>query len=682
MSITETIPIPEFAYPASLPIWRTDLEPGQRLEILNDDDFPLADILESLAIQESPLVSSFGLRDPDEIQQRHEVVAWLLANPKLTDWLVRTDPEAALPDETSEFLRYFSLETFARRPCRSNPYWEYCRRLLAFIRSSTSVPGRIVTLEQFLSGSLLLEATERTLAERMCYYLVRSAVFESYGTQTFSLRLLRSDYETYGIGEGKKREEQFFGHRLFSPSGNHCPQIPLPTSRHSRGFLGFCENLLLTSLDLANQMFYHWATRCLVLTNPTDTICRTISRALEELLGSLRLSTDLIGDGLEVSYRYTYDQIGLTLQIVKINSPASVKKLAGEAEEFSGYSWRQRRLIQRGRREIVETIDAGARAYRTLQLRQALLKQNPRLFEARHVPAIEIDREMWCPNLGMLYDRPELTPAYQACLHHRQFFGEVFLRLREVARVVQNLSRTARRFGFPISLPTFVARDEHVVSFREIFPVHLIAHLSRLRGCQAQLIRGRKLMGVCRGDIQPIRSLADINSRMVAMTGHHEGGKTTTQLAILTQIYLAQSGLPVLGEAFRLNIKRLVGIVRLRGEIGSTVKVLMEKTQRILTALARPDFDGAETVVFIDEIGTGTQGCDGLAFGKRLLATLYSHGVSTMFGTQILELVVHACASHEALAFQIDRHHQIRPGIGPGGLPDLLREMQMDKLLK
>ena len=89
----------------------------------------------------------------------------------------------------------------------------------------------------------------------------------------------------------------------------------------------------------------------------------------------------------------------------------------------------------------------------------------------------------------------------------------------------------------------------------------------------------------------------------------------------------------------------------------------------------------SEIIMFIDEVGTGTQEVSGFEYGKRLLKKLAGLKCSIVASTQITDLAKFAEQELGATCFNFDLKHRVKPGIGSGGLEKLISKLEMDKLL-
>ncbi len=87
-------------------------------------------------------------------------------------------------------------------------------------------------------------------------------------------------------------------------------------------------------------------------------------------------------------------------------------------------------------------------------------------------------------------------------------------------------------------------------------------------------------------------------------------------------------------------------------------------------------------MVFVDEIGKGTQQDSGIELGKMLLKKLSSEGNSVLFNTQILELAQYVEQALGGVCYKVDKNHNFVRGIAGGEIMDLAKEKGLLRLLK
>jgi hypothetical protein len=314
--------------------------------------------------------------------------------------------------------------------------------------------------------------------------------------------------------------------------------------------------------------------------------------------------------------------------------------------------------IKEGAKEVFQGIKDGINNSR---LMAAIAEAHPEFFGRQNqVASPEMDREYRYFAVENLYQSPVFVETYRRITAHRSFFSHHYHRLGLVVSLLQKLMVKSSEYGAPLCFPV-INDSGHSINFEGLLPVQLLFRLQR-------------------GEVVPVRCLPELNGRMIGLTGKHGGGKTETELTIPVNIWLAQSGLPVFGDSFSFNVKHMLGLVFIaeRG-VGSTVQQLLGKIQLVLEAIEGTD--GSRVVVVLDEVGTGTQEAAGLELGRRLLAKLSRSGASVLFSTQITGLAEYAQDQLRAQCFQFDRRHNVRPGIGQGGMEELTRETGLDALL-
>lgn len=112
---------------------------------------------------------------------------------------------------------------------------------------------------------------------------------------------------------------------------------------------------------------------------------------------------------------------------------------------------------------------------------------------------------------------------------------------------------------------------------------------------------------------------------------------------------------------------------------GSTATVFVKKTMNLFENIQK--VPAHKSLIFIDEIGKGTQESAGLKLGQQILKALSQNGNSVIFNTQIMKLAEHARDNFQAICLKVDDNHQFQPGIGEGLMEELIHEVGLDKYL-
>jgi len=142
---------------------------------------------------------------------------------------------------------------------------------------------------------------------------------------------------------------------------------------------------------------------------------------------------------------------------------------------------------------------------------------------------------------------------------------------------------------------------------------------------------------------------------------------------------LAQCGLPIFGEDFVLNPKELIGTLFLERGNGSTMQLQIRKTVNIIKEIDK--VSPVDALVFLDEVGTGTDHDAGFDYGKQVLDAIAQRKVSCIFTTQFRELAYYAEEKFGAKNYQLVSDHKIVPGVGKPNLDILLNKEGFNKII-
>jgi hypothetical protein len=369
--------------------------------------------------------------------------------------------------------------------------------------------------------------------------------------------------------------------------------------------------------------------------------------------------------GTKVFARFRYGERGLEVQIYGLEAPLSQSNEGFETETYDGFSPAVISQMTAARLKYNAQVSRRKQAEESEILRQVAIKDCPDFFQ-RWVKIPEADsREFgysfkW-QHLNEMYSALSRAEAVDALRKHRDFASTHIATLQSMSAIIDSMEARAEQVGSALCFPEIVD-GQHVVAFRNLVPIHLLETPTK---------------GKC---LVPIDGLPILNGDMVGFTGFHGGGKTVASLTIPLDIYLAQSGLPILGDSLRLNVKRALGMVFIERGKGSTCEVLVEKLARVLKQAL--EHQGKEVVLVLDELGSATQEVSGLELGKDVLTALRKKGISVLFSTQILGLAKFAETNLGAKCFKLDASHRISAGIADGGMSELRKRSGLNKLLK
>ncbi|KKP89953.1 MAG: hypothetical protein UR94_C0032G0002 [Parcubacteria group bacterium GW2011_GWA2_36_10] len=663
---TETIVYPS---PSAQPLWKTNIPKRDRLMIINEEDLPVEEFLTALGVKESPLTPSFGITDEAELQERHALCSFLTSNPTFMTWVKEHQLEAELPTNEDRFLRFYDPKQ------AHNPYWQAVHQWLETMQHTINVPARLQAITDKLIAGLHLEAIESDMASAITQRVEQITIMSGLMSFQVSMREVPQPAKVAGAVEGAQETKkslfrvneleylsgEVHGHRKYSQQLSTELAYPTWTENmlNPLNWLGL-GRLRKLWIDPSSFLRRRRAYRAMVIKSVSKSMKEDVKTATENHLNELRWDNDDLGGGT-VTVLFAYDQYGLKITVLNMEAaePENIEP-ADFNDGFEGYDGEKKRQMV-----MAETLvkDAKAKTLRAktnnalIALAQAQLDS---FFWPIKAFSSSMDRHYRWFAISNEYRGKEFNDIYQALEAQRQFFAAYYLQLRTVIDLLESVQATAHKFGVPICQPEIVTNG-HVVDFGQLYPTQLLCRLKK-------------------GEVTPIHSLPELNGRMIVLTGHHGGGKSETQISIVANIYLAQSGLPVFGEFFRFNVKKVLGMVFIaqRGQ-GSTCEMLLGKIRNILKGIK--GVDGKQVVLVLDEVGTGTQEMAGLELGRDLLHTLALSGVSVIFSTQIISLAEFARDKLNALCFQMDSEHQVTEGIGDGGMQQLRQRTGVEKLL-
>lgn len=627
-------------------LWETEIKDKDFLNIVNPGDFPRAEILQSLGIARHSLAASLGVSDPDEVERRLGVTRFLVENPEARELLSQPLSDR-LPTKGQDFLEFYD-------PAAShNPYWDSVRKLAGFITRGETHSA----LKQFAAAMMReadqLEEVELTMAADIRRRLEMTACLEGVLTFEYSGK--------DGLTLVKKKDQPVAGRRMFSQNlatmKEEYPRWANQKWAQKTQLWRVCQPFAMLSLAIRK----HKALRSMIVDEVPQDVVMDVKVWLEEEIRRVSETSKPYGCTIVVKFTYTKD--GMLVRVVDFQAPKADFLAPVEASilSFEGLSTHEHAQLECLRKEVQERLNdignAAAGRARWLQL----LSGAPGLAHSSQISSRLTDANFRWFAIDNLYRR-QYKRVVQRLEEHREFVRTHYNLLAAVSSMLESIIAVAVERKVPLCVPT-VVDDGHVIAFQRLVPTQLLFRLDK------------------KETVVPLENLPELNGRMIGLTGHHGGGKTETQLSVVVNVFLAQSGLPVFADSFEFNVKRMLAMVFIaqRGT-GSTIQQLLLKIANVLEAAKR--YKGSEVVVVIDEVGTGTQESSGFELGRDLLLKLNRMGVSVIFSTQITTLAEFAERELDAMCFSFDRTHQIHAGIGDGGLNDLLKTSGVGKLLQ
>ncbi|MFH1145592.1 MAG: hypothetical protein V1707_01360 [bacterium] len=657
---TEKIKLFHVDYPENIVMWNKEIDPSKKLKIINPGDFPVDSILESLGLKNSSLKDSFGITDEDELKARGELIRFFTENPKVMETIGSMQAKAGMPVSQQEFLDF-------NDPIRQhNPYWQTIHGFIQAVESAQiTIPERLKVIVDALKDSLPLEASEKEMANEIADKLQHITFIE--GLLSFGIIFGYEGKSFVGYLDLREEKQMVHGYQKYSQSLDEIRYQKEPDwTTHKINPLnwlgiGWITNKIIKS---NNQQKKKRAYQAMVLRHVENVLIQDIEQGLKSTLNSLdwkKLSTP---SKLVVHLYFSYGENGLKFRVYgfDILKHEGLPQEKFEMDSFKGYTLSQSNLIHEARVSYTQEIDNRERLQQVAFLIRGITVQQPNFFhDYSSIPSPGADRKYRWFAVSNLYHSDEFSEVYEAVTEHRIFFGEYLSQSQEIIRLASLFHKKALELGTKLVYPTFVGKEQHVVSFDTIYPIHLLKQVNSK-------------------EVVPIKNLPSINGQIIGLTGAHAGGKTVTALSVTDNIFLAQSGLPLFGEGdFTMNIKKVLGTVFIERGTGSTCEMLVDKIAALFKGIK--GVDGRQVLLVLDELGTGTQEASGFELGRDVLAEFSRRKISVLFSTQILGLAEYVVNNLKGQCFKLNSEHQLMPGISGGGLSELIERKGLKKYL-
>ncbi len=657
------------------------------IEFINPGEFRVDEHLEMIGLHNHPLRSTFGCVDRTEIIRRQKNIRFLVEHPTLGATISGLSRVSQLPIDSVDFMRSFTTAGSGPHHELWNLIDQFCSQIGRIRDAGTEIPPDIALLDQFLRDMALPfkrreEEMSRTVATRLSKAVAFGGIIKyTVNTADFCLPAdsLSQDHD------------DAFGFRPFSLKP--APIMPTrPQYESMSKFRQFFEKKYFA----LEKLLYLWRVRRwakpLIVHHLPDIVAETISNFVRKTFcsGSVfskgyraRFSKELTSQELTTSVMltiaYRLDDSGLSLSLLSIKPQFDL-----DIRAKSSYTFEPLRVegtwVSQAFHEKVWGINHSS-ATRSCAIWHDSIALNDTLeLVKEHAPdllgkGIKLDVPeifpvlSWNAATGVIGLDKGLLEVLEEAQSLRSYVRARFHDLSNVADISSKFVTLGRRFAMPLHYPEIMQDSEHLFSFGEVMPIHLIGRPTTKRG-----------KSIKASDLKPICSLVPLKGNMIGLTGQNMGGKTVTQEALLFTVFDAQSGFPIIGgQEIRLNVKNTIGMVFMERGEGSTVELMLRKTGPVIeTALKHPK-NG--TLVVLDELGSGTQESKGAIIGERILAKLHESGCSVVFSTQIAKLARAAEEKFGAKCFAFDIQHRIRDGIGEGNPELIAEELGLDKLL-
>ena len=635
---------------------------AKKIDFINPEDFRREKLLKILGLNQSELQDSFGVAERDEIVRRQRLIKFFIDNPNLIKFFVNHDLDVThLPECNQNFLDYFNPEQ------KHNPFWQLVNDLIKNVSECQDIPQEILSLMEFFKKTKIdLETKERETIDNIAKEIQKSIRLE--GVVKYNINI-GFDGKIQDIEE---ENSESYGYKRYSFGlSNRAKESIVPLWLQKRVYkltgVNFIVKAIVNSRNKHKQKLTY--APCIIEKTP-DIILKTITQFFKAKLTEIQLP-EMSKDNqvfIHVFFRYSVD--GLEVKLLNVNVETKQEKHSTQyiQKDFPGYSNKELKKITINNYRFNLRVNRLEKDSLNYAMAGAVNESISNIGSGVVIKSKSVDQGYKWFTAYTLYSHPLFRDSVKLIKEYRNYIYEHMEILRNISLIADLFIKKSKEWNKPLCFPEILEKDRHLVSFETLEPIHLIG--------ETKLGSDKVLASK---DLVSIVSLPSLNGQMIGFTGQNAGGKSATEEAIVNLIFSAQSGFPVFGKGVSLNIKRQVGMVFLERGSGSTCELLLRKTKTLLESLNATDQNGI--ILVLDEVGTGTQEIDGLGYSKKLLKKLADSHCSTIFSSQIIGLAEYAEEELNAECFTFDLQHQIKPGIGKGGLEKLMAEVGIDSLL-
>lgn len=625
---------------SALSFWNS-AEKLKRIKIINPGDVRIEESLTKLGL--SIGLKELGICDPAEVLERNKILRFLSENTKIRKQVVQLSylkSKMALPTSENEFLFFYSKV--------ENPYWDAVKQLVVSIKAVKNLPLALTKFVDQLEADLFLEVKERLMADKISPLL--NGVAEMEGT--FSIQ---ASVDRNGLISASHWPKDIYvhGYKKFSMSyaSEYTATLPewLNGGFYRKTGINFLVQMIADDLvkrRSRNSSFIH---------NLTDGVKNDLYTGFDQVMKDYQNKSLVEINDVKFNFYFSYGCFGLEVKLISMDLESYDKKVHWKLksqilQQYPG----AKKGLQKKSLELSKNVTisiAKAKAEPLFYVLKELIGNDTKLDSSRS------DADFKWYAIGHIYNSDDFKSLYEQLVGQRDFFFGTLKNLKSLSDILTVFEQKAEALKLPLCIPT-ISEDHSGVFFKNLVPISLV--------------------GSGLTTIVPI-TLDRINGQMVGLTGRHGGGKTTIGKNILQNIYFAMSGLPVFAETFNTDIKTVLGAVTNDEGSGSTATVFVQKVTNLMKEIR--EVPSHESLVFIDEIGKGTQQEAGLELGKAILSALNKGGNSVLFNTQILELAEYAQENLNAVCYKANRQFEFTKGVSGGEIGELVKELGLDKYL-
>jgi len=625
---------------SALNFWNS-AEKLKRIKIINPGDVRIEESLTKLGLSVGS--GELGICDPTEVLERNKILRFLQENPEIRNQVVQLSylkGKMALPTSENNFLFFYAKV--------ENPYWDAVKKLVVSIKEIPNLPVALTKFVDQLEADLFLEVKERVMADKISPLL--NGVAEMEGT--FSIP---ASINNHGLISACKRPEDIYvhGYKKFSMSYSSEYTASLPNWLDG-GFYRKTGIKFLIQM-IADDLVKRRAKNSSFIHNLTDGVKNDLYAGFDQVMINYQNMALTEINEVKFNFYFSYGVRGLEIMLISMDLDTCARSFHWR---FNGrilqqYPGENKRLNKKSD-ELGQKVTVAIAKTKTEPLFHVLKEL---IGTDTKIASPRSDADFKWYAIGHIYNSDDFKSLYNQLVEQRDFFFDTLKNLKSLSDILTVFEQKAEALKLPLCIPT-ISENHSGVFFKNLVPISLV---------------GSGLV-----TIVPI-TLDRINGQMVGLTGRHGGGKTTIGKNILQNIYFAMSGLPVFAETFNTDIKTVLGAVTNDEGQGSTATVFVQKVTNLMKEIR--EVPSHESLVFIDEIGKGTQQDAGLELGKAILTALSKGGNSVLFNTQILELAEYAQENLNAVCYKANRQFEFTKGVSGGEIGELVKELGLDKYL-
>ncbi|MCF7801953.1 MAG: endonuclease MutS2 [Candidatus Marinimicrobia bacterium] len=213
---------------------------------------------------------------------------------------------------------------------------------------------------------------------------------------------------------------------------------------------------------------------------------------------------------------------------------------------------------------------------------------------------------------------------------------------REIERILRALTAKCHAEAAPIAQSYDALVELDFIASLATFGKRRSGSLPRVdKGIGLKLVNARNPLLSENRDVVPLNLNLDENTHTLVITGPNAGGKTVALKTIGLMVLLARCGVPIPAE----EGSEIPWVDAVYSDIGDQQSILNDLStfSAHMSALVEiVENATAESLVLLDELGTGTDPAEGGALARALLNTLTHRGTTTIATTHLGELKAYA----------------------------------------